>query len=241
MGKLQVCTIDIIEGIDFVVSFNSNEDLHTFCAICNRDYCENVSLRGTDIIVNSDNEEDSNYYGELSLKLTIRAPMQHLPLFSSRQPLHFLLGNKLLKQHIQSLLNLVSIQSSDGELDVNNTTILYSMNDNKYPSLETLEEAFNDETRVTFVDLLPFSIQICTKAPSKDFYRRQTNGFRQTGIQYKFNNELHSTYLDICSLLIDCNGTKVRDTNRRFHKRKISMNTPLSHMTTELLVQRIVR
>ena len=238
---MQVCAIDIIEGIDFVVSFNSNEDLHTFCAICNRDYRENVSLRGTDIIVNSDNEEDSNYYGELSLKLTIRAPMQHLPLFSSRQPLHFLLGNKLLKQHIQSLLNLVSIRSSNSELDVNNTTILYSMNDNKYPSLETLEEAFNDETRVTFVDSLPFSIQICTKAPSKDFYRRQTNGFRQTGIQYEFNKELHSTYLDICSLLIDCNGTKVRDTNRRFHKRKISMNTPLSHVTTELLVQRIIR
>ena len=39
----------------------------------------------------------------------------------------------------------MSIRSSDGELDVNNTTILYSMNDNKYPSLETLEEAFNDE------------------------------------------------------------------------------------------------
>ena len=76
---------------------------------------------------------------------------------------------------------------SDGELDVNNTTILYSMNDNKYPSLETLEEAFNDETRVTFVDLLLFSIQICTKVPSKDFYRRQTNGFRQTGIQYELN------------------------------------------------------
>ena len=238
---MQVCSIDIIEGIDFVVSFNSNEDLHTFCAICNRDYCENVSLRGTDIIVNSDNEEDSDYYGELSLKLTIRAPMQHLPLLSSRQPLHFLLGNKLLKQHIQSLLNLVSIRSSDGELDVNNTTILYSMNDNKYPSLETLEEAFNDETRITFVDLLPFSIQICTKAPSKDFYRRQMNGFRQTGIQYEFNKELHSTYLDICSLLIDCNGTKVRDTNRRFHKRKISMNTCLSNVTTKLLVQKIIR
>ena len=108
-GKLQVCTIDIVEGIDFVVSFDSNEDLQRFCAICNRDYCENVSLRGTDIIVNSDNEEDSNYYGELSLKLTICAPMKHLPLFSSRQPLHFLQGNKLLKQHIQSLLNLVSI------------------------------------------------------------------------------------------------------------------------------------
>ena len=166
---MQVCTIDIIEGIDFVASFNSNEDLQAFCAICNCECRENVSLRGTDIIVNSDNEEESNDYGELSLKLTIRVPMQHLPLFSSRQPLHFLLGNKLLKQHIQSLLNLVSIRSSDGELDVNNTTILYSMNDNKYPSLETLEEAFNDETRVTVVDLLPFSIQICTKVPSKDF------------------------------------------------------------------------
>ena len=152
-----------------MASFNSNEDLQAFCAICNRECRENVSLRGTDIIVNSDNEEESNDYGELSLKLTIHVPMQHLPLFSSRQPLHFLLGNKLLKQHIQSMLNLVSIRSSDGELDVNNTTILYSMNDNKYPSLETLEEAFNDETRVTVVDLLPFSIQICTKAPSKDF------------------------------------------------------------------------
>ena len=238
---MQVCAIDIIEGIDFVVSFNSNEDLQTFCAICNRNYHKNVSLRGTDIIVNSDNEEESNDYRELSLKLTIRVPMQHLPLFSSRQPLHFLLGNKLLKQHMQSLLNLVSIRLSDGELDVNNTTILYSMNDNKYPSLETVEEAFNDETRVTFMDLLPFSIQICTKAPSKDFYRRQMNGFRQTGIQYEFNKELHSTYLDICLLLIDCNGTKVRDTNRRFHKRKISMNTHLSHVTTELLVQRIIR
>ena len=221
-----------------MVSFNSNEDLQTFCAICNRDYHKNVFLRGTDIIVNSDNEEENNDYGELSLKLTIRAPMQPLPLFSSRQPLHFLLGNKLLNQHMQSLLNLVSIRSSDGELDVNNTTILYSMNDNKYSSLETLEEAFNDETRITLVDLLPFSIQICTKVPSKDFYRRQTNGFRQTGIQYEFNKELHSTYLDICSLLIDCNGTKVRDTNRRFHKRKISMNTHLSHVTTELLVQK---
>ena len=70
---------------------------------------------------------------------------------------------------MQSLLNVVSIRSSDGEMDVHNTTILYSMNDNKYSSLETLEEAFNDESRVTFVDLLPFSIQICTKAPSKDF------------------------------------------------------------------------
>ena len=237
---MQVCAIDIIEEIDFVVSFNSNEDLQTFCAICNQDYREDVSLRGTDIIMNSDNEEESNDYGELSLKLTIHAPMQHLPQFSSRHPLHFLLGNKLLKQHMQSLLNLVSIRSSDGELDVNNTTILYSMNDNKYPSLETLEEAFNDETCVTFVDLLPFSIQICTKAPSKDFYRRQTNGFRQTGIQYEFNKELHSTYLDIYSLLIDRNGTKVCDTNWRFHKRKISMNTHLSHVTTELLVQRII-
>ena len=220
-----------------MVSFNSNKDLQTFCAICNQECRKNVSLRGTDIIVNSDNEEESNDYGELSLKLTIRAPMQHLPLFSSRQPLPFLLGNKLLKQHMQSLLNLVSIRSSDGELDANNTTILYSMNDNKYPSLETLKEAFNDETRVTFVDLLPFSIQICTKVPSKDFYRRQTNGFRQTGIQYEFNKELHNTYKDICSLLTDCNGTKVRDTNQRFRKREISMNTHLSHVTTELLVQ----
>ena len=62
-----------------MVSFNSNEDLQTFCAICNRDYCENVSLRGMDIM-NSDNEEESNDYGELSLKLTICAPMQHLPV-----------------------------------------------------------------------------------------------------------------------------------------------------------------
>ena len=223
-----------------MVSFNTNEDLQTFCAICNRECRENVFLRGMDIIVNSDNEEENNDYGELSLKLTIRAPMQYLPLFSSRQPLHFLLGNKLLKQHMQSLLNLVSIELSNGELEVNNRTILYSMNDNKYPSLETLKEAFNDETRITFMDLLPFSIQICTKAPSKDFYRRQMNGFRQTGIQYEFNKELHNTYLDICSLLIDCNGTKVHDTNRRFHKRKISMNTHLSHVTTELLVQRII-
>ena len=73
---------------------------------------------------------------------------------------------------MQSLLNLVSIRSSDGELDVHNTTILYSMKDNKYPSLEALEEAFNDETCITFVDLLPFSIQICTKVPSKDFYKK---------------------------------------------------------------------
>ena len=181
-------------------------------------------------------------YGELSLKLTIHELMKHLPLFSSRRPLHFLQGNKLLKQHMQSLLNLVSIRSSDGELDdVHNTTILYSMNDNKYPSLETLEEAFNDESRVTFVDLLPFSIQICTKVPSKDFYKRKRNGFRQTGIQYEFNKELHNTYLDICSLLTDCNGTKVRDTNQWFHKRKISMNTCLSNVMTELLVQRIIR
>ena len=240
IGKLQVCAIDIIEGIDFVISFNSNEDLQTFCTICNREYQENVSLKGTDII-NSDNEEESNDYGELSLKLTIHEPMKHLPLFSSRQPLHFLQGNKLLKQHMQSLLNLVSIRSSDGEMDVHNTTILYSMKDNKYPSLETLEEAFNDESRVTFVDLLPFSIQICTKVPSKDFYERQTNGFRQTGFQYEFNKELHNTYLDICSLLIDCNGTKVRDTNQWFHKRKISMNTCFSNVTTELLVQKIIR
>ena len=115
IGKLQVCAIDIIEGIDFVISFNSNEDLQTFCAICNPEYHENVSLKGTDIIINTDNEEESNDYGELSLKLTIHEPMKHLPLFSSRQPLHFLHGNKLLKQHMQSLLNLVSIRSSDGE------------------------------------------------------------------------------------------------------------------------------
>ena len=241
IGKLQVCAIDIIEGIDFVISFNSNEDLQTFCAICNREYHENVSLKDTDIIINSDNEEENNDYGELSLKLTIHEPMKHLPLFSSRQPLHFLQGNKLLKQHMQSLLNLVSIRSSDCEMDVHNTTILYSMKDNKYPSLETLEEAFNDESRVTFVDLLPFSIQICTKVPSKDFYERQTNGFRQTGFQYEINKELHNTYLDICSLLIDCNGTKVRDTNQWFHKRKISMNTCLSNVTTELLIQKIIR
>ena len=126
-------------------------------------------------------------------------------------------------------------------MDVHNTTILYSMKDNKYPSLETLEEAFNDEYRVTFMDLLLLSIKICTKVPSKDFYKRQTNGFRQTGIQYEFNKELHNTYLDICSLLIDCNGTKVRDTNQRFHMRKISMNTCLSNVTTELLVQKIIR
>ena len=98
-------------------------------------------------------------------------PMKHLPLFSSRHPLHFLQGNKLSKQHMQSLLNLVSIQSIDGEMDAHNTTILYSMKDNKYPMLETLEEAFNDESRITFVDLLPLSIKICTKVPSKDFYK----------------------------------------------------------------------
>ena len=142
-----------------------------------------MSLKGTDIILNSNNEEESNDYGKLSLKLTIHKPMKHLPLFSSRQPLHFLQGNKLLKQHMQSLLNLVTIRSSDGEMDVHNTTILYSMNDNKYPSLETLEEAFNDESRVTFMDLLPLSIRICTEVPSKDFYERQTNGFRRTGFQ----------------------------------------------------------
>ena len=214
IGKLQVCAIDIIEGIDFIISFNSNEDLQTFCAICNRDFHENVSSRGTDIIINSDNEEESNDYRELSLKLTIHEPMKHLPLFSSRRPLHFLQGNILLKQHMQSLLNLVSIQSSDGELDdVHNTTILYSMNDNKYPSLETLEEAFNDESHVTFVDLLLFSIQICTKAPSKDFYKRQTNGFRQTGFQYEFNKELHNTYLDICSLSRSENLKQLRMVN----------------------------
>ena len=240
IGKLQVCAIDIIEGIDFVISFNSNEDLQTFCAICNREYHENVSLKGTDIIINSDNEEDSNDYGELSLKLTIHEPIKHLPLFSSRQPLHFLQGNKLLKQHMQSLLNLVSIRSSNGEMDVHKTTILYSMKDNKYPSLETLEEAFNDESRITFVDLLPLLIKICTKVSSKDFYKRQTNGFRQTGIQYEFNKELHNTYLDICSLLIDCNGTNVHDTNQWFHMRKISMNTCLSNITTELLIQKII-
>ena len=114
------------------------------------------------------------------------------------------------------------------------------MKDNKYPSLETLEEAFNDESRITFVDLLPFSIQICTKVPSKDFYKRQMNGFRQAAFQYKFNKELHNTYLDICSLLIDCNGTKVCDTNQRFYKRKISMNTCFRNLTTELLIQKVI-
>ena len=198
-----------------------------------------MSLKGTDIIINSNNEEESNDYGELLLKLTIHEHITHLPLFSSRQPLHFLQGNKLLKQHMQSLLNLVSIQSSDGEMDVHNTTILYSMKDNKDPLIETLEEAFNNESRVTFVDLFPLSIQICTKVPSKDFYERQMNGFRQTGFQYKFNKELHNTYLDICSLLIDCNGTKVRDTNQWFHTRKISMNTCLCNVMTEFLVQKI--
>ena len=85
---------------------------------------------------------------------------------------------------MQSLLNLVSIRSSDGELDdVHNTTILYSMNDNKYPLLETLEEAFNDESRITFVDLLLFSIQICTKVPSKDF----TKGKRMALDKLVFN------------------------------------------------------
>ena len=108
------------------------------------------------------------------------------------------------------------------------------MKDNKYPSLETLEEAFNDESRVIFMDLLPLSIKICAKVPSKDFYKRQT------GIQYEFNKELHNTYLDICSLLIDCNGTKVCYTNQRFHMRKISMNTCLSNGTTKLLVQKII-
>ena len=54
IGKLQVCAIDIIEGIDFVISFNSNEDQQTFCAMCNREYHDNVSLKGTDIIINSD-------------------------------------------------------------------------------------------------------------------------------------------------------------------------------------------
>ena len=58
-----------------MVSFDSNEDLQRFCAICNRDYRENVSLRGMDIIVNSDNEEESNNYRELSLKLTICVPI----------------------------------------------------------------------------------------------------------------------------------------------------------------------
>ena len=191
IGKLQVCAIDIIEGIDFVISFNSNEDLQMFCAICNRDFHENVSLRGTDIIINSNNEEESNDCRELSLKLTIHEPMKHLPLFSSRRPLHFLQGNKLLKQLMQSLLNLVSIRSSDGELDdVHNTTILYSMNDNKYPLLETLEEAFNDESHVTFVDLLPFSIQICTKAPSKDFYK----GKRMASDKLVFNTSSIKNY-----------------------------------------------
>ena len=115
------------------------------------------------------------------------------------------------------------------------------MKDNKYPLLETLEEAFNDESRITFVDLLLLSIKICTKVPSKDFYERQTNGFRQTGFQYEFNKKLHNTYLDICSLLIDCNGTKVRDTNEWFHMRKIRMNTCLSNVTTKLLIQKIIR
>ena len=106
---------------------------------------------------------------------------------------------------------------------------------------ETLEEAFNDESCITFMDLLPFSIKIWTKVPSKDFYERQTNGFRQTGFQYEFNKELHNTYLDICSLLIDCNGIKVCDTNQRFHMRKMSMISCFSNVTTELLVQKIIR
>ena len=74
-------------------------------------------------------------------------------------------------------------------MDVHNTTILYSMKENKYPSLETLEEAFNDESRITFVDL----------------------------------------FVEVC------------DTNQRFHKRKISMNTCLSNVTTKLLLQKIIR
>ena len=32
---------------------------------------------------------------------------------------------------------------------------------------------------------MPFSTQICTEVPSKDFYKRPMNGFRQTGIQYQ--------------------------------------------------------
>ena len=57
-------------------------------------------------------------------------------------------------------------------MDVHNTTILYSMNDNKYPSLETLEEAFNDETRVTFVDLLPFFDSNMHKSTIKRFLQK---------------------------------------------------------------------
>ena len=71
---------------------------------------------------------------------------------------------------MQSLLNLVSIRSSDGELDdVHNTTILYSMNDNKYPSLETLEEAFNDESCITFVDYCHFRFKYTQKHHQKIF------------------------------------------------------------------------
>ena len=122
-----------------------------------------------DIIINdNEDEEDTNCckYGKLARKISIHRYVKHIPIFSSRNP-STKEGNNLLKHHIQSMMNFLSVRSHDYvNTSKHKTTTLYSTNSNKLDSFEKLEKVFNDKLRnndLHFVNLLPISINVQTQ------------------------------------------------------------------------------
>ena len=248
VGPLQVCGIDITEGISFVIVFDSNEDLITFSKLCAK--YEHVTLQLTDIIIDDseDESEEENTncckYGELALKLTMQRYVKHIPLFSSRHALNKN-GNKLLKHHIQSIINFVAIRSEDySQLSIkHNTTVLYSTKSNKSNSFEKLEKAFKTKLQNDsncFVDLLPISINVQTKQMTSRCYDWQINGCREASNNL-LSKELNDEYIEICSLLYDYNGLKLSNTNYRFHTRTIKLNMCMANVTTDMLINSITK
>ena len=149
-----VCSLDVVEGVCFLVRFDNDEDLSEFTKLCKKDSDSS-----------SDEESYSDNYDEVERKVVIKHHVKHIPIFICKNQ-HEPNCNVLLKQHLQSLINFISVRAIDhDDLTNHNTTTWFSCRDYSVKNYEEFKNLYIEECKKTqsnFVKLLPIKIVVKT-------------------------------------------------------------------------------
>ena len=138
-------SLDVVEGVCFLVRFDNDKYLSEFTKRCKKQ--DNVYIVHKDVITkdssdsSSDEESYSDNYDEVAKKVVIKHHIRHKPIFICKNQ-HEPNCNVLLKQHLESLIDFVSVRAMDhDDLTNHNTTTWFSCRD--YYSAKTCEEFKN--------------------------------------------------------------------------------------------------
>ena len=165
VDDLVVCSLDVKEGVTFLIPFENEMDLNEFTEICKES--GGTWIVHKDITTKDDSESDGSSDENptdnlLERKVVIQHHVKHIPLFICKNAQSHEC-NLLLKHHIQNLINFVNVRAIDhDELMDHNTTTWFSHRESyTVKSYQVLKELFQmelKESHPNLMHLLPIKV-----------------------------------------------------------------------------------